>query len=205
MAAGDDRQRTIAAQGAGGFVLLLIIVADSVQQQLLFFAAGVSGLAGDQLARAQEGDRAKYGAGGAVALRQNKGGMAGAGHHRGFQKGQNIAGFIQRRHRIVVARQYHQLAAGLLKLNHKAVIQLASVAWRRAGIKDVAGDNNGIDLVRLRAGQQPVEKGRVFGGAALAVKILAKVPVRGVDDAHKYSLAKKHRRIIYLSSRRLPL
>jgi hypothetical protein len=30
------------------------------------------------------------------------------------------------------------------------------------------------------------------------------VPVRGVDDAHKYSLAKKHRRIIYLSSRRLP-
>ncbi len=87
-----------------------------------------------------------------------------------FSEGQNIAGFIQRRHRIVVARQYHQLAAGLLKLNHKAVIQLASVAWRRAGIKDVAGDNNGIDLVRLRAGQQPVEKGRVFGGAALAVK-----------------------------------
>ena len=94
VAAGDDRQRTIAAQGAGGFVLLLIIVADSVQQQLLFFAAGVSGLAGDQLARAQEGDRAKYGAGRAVALRQNKGSMAGAGHHRGFQKGQNIAGFI---------------------------------------------------------------------------------------------------------------
>jgi hypothetical protein len=60
----------------------------------------------------------------------------------------------------VVARQHHQLAAGLLKLNDKAVIQLAGVARRRAGIKDIAGDNNGIDLVRLRAGQQPVEKGR---------------------------------------------
>ncbi len=141
---------------------------------------------------------------GAVAPRQNKGGMAGAGHHRGFQKGQNIAGFIQRRHRIVVARQYHQLAAGLLKLNHKAVIQLASVAWRRAGIKDVAGDNNGIDLVRLRAGQQPVEKGRVFGGAALAVKFwprcqsevwMMRISIPG----------EKHGRIIYLSSGRLPL
>jgi hypothetical protein len=73
VAAGDDRQRTIAAQGAGRFVLLLIIVADGVQQQLLFFAAGVPGLAGDQLARAQERDRAKYGPGRAVAQRQNKG------------------------------------------------------------------------------------------------------------------------------------
>jgi hypothetical protein len=93
--------------------------------------------------------------------------VAGAGHHRGFQKGENIAGFIERRHRIVVARQHHQLTAGLLQLNHKAVIQLAGVAWRRAGIKDIAGDNNGIDLVRLRAGQQPVEKGRVFGARLL--------------------------------------
>jgi hypothetical protein len=40
----------------------------------------------------------------------------------------------------------------------------------------------------------------MFGGAAFAVKILAQVPVRGVKDAHKYSLAKKHGRIIYMLS-----
>jgi hypothetical protein len=58
----------------------------------------------------------------------------------------------------VVARQHHQATAGLLQLNDKAVIQLARVARRRAGIKNIAGHNNGIDLMLLRAGQQPVRK-----------------------------------------------
>jgi hypothetical protein len=37
-----------------------------------------------------------------------------------FQKGENIAGFIERRHRIVVARQHHQLTAGLLQAERQS-------------------------------------------------------------------------------------
>ena len=39
--------------------------------------------------------------------------------------------------------------------------------------------------------QQPVEKGLMFSGAALAVEILAQMPVRRVKDAHKSSMTIK--------------
>ena len=59
---------------------------------------------------------------------------------------------------------------------------------------NIARNNNGIDIMFLRAGQQPVEKRLMFGGATFAVKILPKVPVRGVKDAHSCSLEKKRKR-----------
>ena len=94
----------------------------------------------------------------------------------------------------MIARQHHQLAAGLLQLNDKTVIQFAGVARRRAGIKNIASDDNGIHLVFLRARQQPVEKGGVFVRAAFAIEVLAEVPVGGMKDAHKNSVAIKARR-----------
>ena len=91
----------------------------------------------------------------------------------------------------MVARQHHQATAGLLQLDDKAVIQFASVARRRSGIKNIAGYDDGVDFMLLRAGQQPAQEGVMFGRTAFAVKILAQVPVGGVKDAHKSSLAKK--------------
>ena len=56
--------------------------------------------------------------------------MAGIGHHRRIQEGENVSRLVEGGDRIVVSRQHHQPAAGLLQLNDKAVIQLARVARR---------------------------------------------------------------------------
>ncbi len=115
------------------------------------------------------------------------------GHDGGVQKGQDLPGLIQGSDRVVVTRQHYQVTAGLLELNHKAVVEFASVAGRRAGIKNIASNDNGIDLLGLCRLQQPVKKGSVFSGPALAVKVLAEMPVRGVKDAHIGSIAKKRK------------
>ena len=130
MAAGDNRQRPVAAQFAGQLVLLLVVVADGAEQQQLLFAARVPGLAGHQLTRAQERYRTKNRPRRTVAQRQDKRGVAGIGHHRRIQEGENVSRLVEGGNRIVVSRQHHQPAAGLLQLNDKAVIQLARVARR---------------------------------------------------------------------------
>ena len=56
--------------------------------------------------------------------------MASAGNHRCVEKRQNIAGFIERGDRIVVACQHDQMTTGLLQIDDKTVIQLTGVAWR---------------------------------------------------------------------------
>ncbi len=116
-----------------------------------------------------------------------------SGHHGGVQKGQDLPGFVQGSHRVVVTCQHHQVTTGLLELNHKAVVEFARVAGGRTGIKDIAGNDNGINLLGLRRIQQPVQKGGMFSGPALAVKVLAEMPVRGVKDAHIGSMAKKRK------------
>ncbi len=52
VAAGDNRQRRVAAQGTGLLVLLLVVVGDRRQQMLLLLAAGEARLAGNDIARA---------------------------------------------------------------------------------------------------------------------------------------------------------
>lgn len=102
----------------------------------------------------------------------------------------------------MIARQHHQATAGLLQLDDKTVIQLAGIARRRAGIKNIASHDNGVDFMLLRAGQQPGKKSVVFCRAAFAVKILAQMPVGGVKEAHKSSLAKKAWAAVYHLSAR---
>ena len=101
----------------------------------------------------------------------------------------------------MVARQHYQMAARLLKIDHKAVVQLARVAWRRTGIEDVARDDNRVYALRLGGGQQPAQKGIVFGRAALAVEVLAEVPVRGMDNAHSDSVRSDVKLIINIHLR----
>ncbi|MNT60725.1 hypothetical protein D3C72_1983250 [compost metagenome] len=83
------------------------------------------------------------------------------------------------------------MAACLLQIDHEAVIQLTRIARRRAGIKNVPGNDDRIHLLRLRRLQQPVQERFMFGGATFAVKILPQMPVRGVEYAHNSSMAKK--------------
>jgi hypothetical protein len=83
------------------------------------------------------------------------------------------------------------MTAGLLQIHHKAVIEFAGVARRRAGIKNVARDNNHIHLLFFGGFQQPVKKRGVFRGPAFTVKVLTQVPVRGVKKAHNDPMAKK--------------
>ncbi len=103
--------------------------------------------------------------------------MSGAGHHGGIEERQNIAGFIQRRHRVMVSGDNHQVTTGLLEVDHKTVVQLTRIARRRSGIKNVARHNNCVHLVSLSRLQQPVQERFMFRGAAFAVKILTQVPV----------------------------
>ncbi|MNV56343.1 hypothetical protein D3C71_1486230 [compost metagenome] len=84
----------------------------------------------------------------------------------------------------MIAAQHHQLAAGTLQFHHEAVIQLAGVAWRRAGIEQIPGDDQRIHLVLFDLFDQPAQKCLMLGGAAFGEKVLAKMPVRGVDQAH---------------------
>jgi hypothetical protein len=83
------------------------------------------------------------------------------------------------------------MTAGLLQVNDKTVIQFARIAWRLPGIKNITGNDDGINLMRLGSFQQPVQEGFMFSGAAFAVKILTQMPVRGVKYAHNGSVAKK--------------
>ena len=94
----------------------------------------------------------------------------------------------------MIARNNHQMAAGLLQIAHETVIQLSRIAGRRSGVEDVPGHEDGIHLVRLCHLKQPVEKRFMFGGAAFTVKVLSQMPVRGVKYAHNRSVAKKSKR-----------
>lgn len=49
-------------------------------------------------------------------------------------------------------------------------------------VKDVAGDEEGVGLPFSQGGGEPVEEGGVFGVAIVAVELLAKVPVGGVEE-----------------------
>ncbi len=110
--------------------------------------------------------------------------MPGAGDDGGIKKGQDVAGFVERRDGIMVTGDNHQMTAGLLQIHHEAVIQFSRIAGRRAGIKDVTRHNNRIYLMRLGHFQQPVQERAMFSRTAFAVKILTQMPVRGVKYAH---------------------
>lgn len=116
--------------------------------------------------------------------------MPGAGDDGSIEKRQNVTGFIECCHGVMVTGDYHQMTAGLLQIHHEAVIQLARIAGGRPRIKDVTRDNNRIDLVGLRRLQQPVQERFMFSRTAFAVKILTEMPVRGVKYAHSGSVAK---------------
>ena len=136
VAGGDDRQRQaqLVAALAGRLIQRLIMFGDGFLQRLLFLCAGFAGAAGEQIARPQERNGAQHRARLAVAPVQHHDllfrGALRAGDHRGVQAGEQLPRFVQRRYRVVVAAQHHQLAAGALQFHHEAVVQLAGIAGR---------------------------------------------------------------------------
>src|SRR3990167_1264725 len=85
---------------------------------------------------------------------------------------------------MVMAAEHHQLAAGATQLDDKAVVLFAGVAGRRASVEDIAGDQHGIDRQLTYLFDQPGAERLMLGLAGLAHKVLAKVPVGGVQNAH---------------------
>lgn len=136
VAGGDDRQRQAQPLAAftGRLIQRLVMFGDGFLQRLLFLRAGFAGAAGEQISAAAERNGAQHGARLAVAPVKHhdlllKGALR-ARDHRGVQAREQFPRFVQRRYRVVVAAQHHQLAAGALQFHHEAVVQLTGVAGR---------------------------------------------------------------------------
>ena len=77
----------------------------------------------------------------------------------------------------MVSAQNNQGTAVSLQSHHKTAIHFSGITGWRAGIKHIAGNDDGIDLLRFYNLQQPVEKLLVFVFAVLGKKALTEMPV----------------------------
>ncbi len=85
---------------------------------------------------------------------------------------------------VVVAAQQQQGHFALVQLRNQAVVQGAGVAGRGAGVKNITSNQHGIHRMCLDLLQHPVDQDSMLALAAVVHEVLAKVPVRGVEDAH---------------------
>jgi hypothetical protein len=76
------------------------------------------------------------------------------------------------------------MAGGVAQLDHQAVVLLARIAGRRAGVEHVAGDQQHVHRMRPHLFQQPGAERLMLSLAGLAHEVLAQVPVGGVQKAH---------------------
>ena len=174
-------------QGAVGHFLCLsvdglVVISNGLLQGLLFTLTTLSGLTFQHIPRAYVGDGADHCPRLAITVVQYPHLLfrvfADATDHKGVQAGQQLFCLVQRGHGIVVAADHDQLpAGGVLQVDNKAAVESAGVAWRGAGIKNIAGNDQCIYPLRLYQCHQPVKKGLVFGFTAFAQKVLAQVPV----------------------------
>lgn len=67
----------------------------------------------------------------------------------------------------------------------KAVELLPGAGGGIGGIEQIACDQQGVYLACLEGVGQPVEEGIVFKTAVMAMKLMAKVPVGGMEDFHE--------------------
>ena len=190
VAGGDNRQLAaqLIALGTGQGIQLLIVLLDGALQVLLFALCTLAGLAEQHIAWANKRNGAKNRPRLAGAVMQHQHLFlqlsADAGNHSGIELRQQGLALAEHGHRIVVAAQHQQLGAALAQLNNKVVVQLAGITGRRAGVEDIPSHQHGIHLLRLHLLDQPGEKRLVLGLAGLAHKVLAKVPVGAVQNAH---------------------
>ena len=84
----------------------------------------------------------------------------------------------------MVAAQHHQPRAGIAQGDDEAVVLLARVTGRGAGIEHVTSHQHRIHPVRLYLPDQPVQKRRMFSFARLAEEVLPQVEIGGVQQTH---------------------
>lgn len=86
----------------------------------------------------------------------------------------------------MVAADQHHVEAGHLgaQPRQKTVELLPGAGGGICGIKQIACYHQSVDLARLEGVAQPVEKGIVFKTAVMTMKLVAKVPVGGMEDFH---------------------
>ena len=116
-----------------------------------------------------------------------------AAHYVDAQLPQQLARGVEHGGRVVVAAHHHNVAAaGALHLHQKCVVQLLGRVGGRLGVENVAGNHQHINGLGLHRQQQPVEKSLLLSGAFLAgEEVLTKVPVGGVEDAHRVEVISK--------------
>ena len=172
----------------GQGIEVLVVLLDRLLQRLLFVLGTLPGLTKQYVARADKGDATEDRTRRAVAPMQHQQLfiqlLADAGNYPRTQLRQQRLALTEHGHRIVIAAQHQQLGAALAQLNNKVVVQLAGITGRRAGVEDIPSHQHGIHLLRLHLLDQPGEKRLMLDLAGLAHKVLAKVPVGAVQNAH---------------------
>ena len=90
----------------------------------------------------------------------------------------------------MVAADQHHLQCRVLgaQPRQKTVELLPGAGGRIGGIEQVARHQQGVDVAALDGVGQPVEKGVVFKTAIVAMELMAKMPVGGMQDLHEKRL-----------------
>ena len=111
---------------------------------------------------------------------------ADAAHQMQIKGAQQLVGGIELGGGVVVAADQHHVEVGHLgaQPRQKTVELLPGAGGGIGGIKQIARHQQGVDLARLEGVAQPVEKGIVFKTAVMTMKLMAKVPVGGMEDFH---------------------
>ncbi len=114
---------------------------------------------------------------------------------------QDFPGGVQEGRRIVIARDYHHLAVGSgSRPAEKPVVQFLGPVAGGGAVEDIAGNEEGIDILLFNETGQPVQERLAFFVSFPAVEGAAKMPVGGVDNFHRRPIVDKFAKFCFPSS-----
>ena len=101
------------------------------------------------------------------------------------QRPEQGAGRVEKGRGIVIAGRDHHMAAGRVRrAAQEAVIKLLRAHAGRAGVEDIAGNQQGVGLPLMQHACQPVEKGGKLVMPSAAEKRAAEMPVGTMQNFH---------------------
>ena len=177
------------ALGNGRFAHLPVVVADTLHQLAPLVLKGFTGLGPADIAVAQIGNGADDQLRFTVGIVQHHQfvfrRLGHAADHVDIEEAQHLAGGIQQRGRIVVARRDHHVPAPRAgAAAQKAVVELQRPIAGRAVVEDITGHQQRLDPFGLDAVDQPVEKVLELLVAFAAIQSPPDVPIRCMQDFH---------------------
>jgi len=165
------------------------VVADTVHQFAPLVLYRLTGLCPADIAVAQIGNGADYQLRFGVAIAQHHQfvfrGLGHAAHNMDIEMAQNIAGGIQQRGGIVVARRNHHMPAARTGATaQKAIVEFQRPVAGGAVIEYITAHQQCFGPLGCDAADQPVEETLELFVAFSPVQRPADVPVRCVQDFH---------------------